>query len=119
MKYNRSFIAAVHATAESFGDVAAEAVFNKLFDNAAQAFDTYTSPKSPAELYNELNRKVDGYVYMNDVRIVNCRIGKPFEGCSFAVSWIKEFRDVAQSGLKFSKDVYDFVRDNPTVLDYD
>jgi hypothetical protein len=33
------------------------------------------------------------------------------------VAWIKNFRERTSFGLKQSKDAYDFVRDNPTVLD--
>jgi hypothetical protein len=112
MKYNRAFIAAVQAVAEAAGDVAAEAVFNKLFDVVAAPAAPPFVYKKKADWLEALRSKADFYVYENDIDIVNARIGVPYHGCSFAVAWIKEFRAVAEVGLKNSKDVFDFVRDN-------
>jgi hypothetical protein len=118
MKYNRAFIAAVFETASNFGTEAAEEVFNKLFDVYPPFEETVPVPvKSLVDLRRELNRKAaSGFVYMSNVKQVIREVGIPYEGSPFAVAWIKSYREQAGVSLKESKDVHDFVRDNPEVL---
>jgi hypothetical protein len=117
MQYNRTFILAVAAVASSRGDTEAEAVFNKLFDINEAPVAPEVDVKTPSELMSELRDKVGGWVYHSDIRETNLAVGVP--GClgTNAVAWIKNFRERTSFGLKQSKDTYDFVRDNPTVLD--
>lgn len=120
MKYNRAFISAVHATAEAFGNESAEAVFNKLFGVEAVPEAVPVDSRNQYELLSDLNEQLPStYVYISDIEHVTNRVGTPRPGCSFAVAWIKAFRENTHCGLKEAKDVYDFVRDNPTILTSD
>jgi hypothetical protein len=117
MKYNRAFIAAVHNAAVNDGNGAAEAIFNKLFDINGAPAQVQVMPeavKAPSELMTELRQKIGAWVYHSDIRNTNDEVGVP--GMN-AVVWIKNFRERTNFGLKQCKDAYDFVRDNPTILD--
>jgi hypothetical protein len=118
MKYNRSFIAAVQAVQEAAGDVAAEAVFNKLFDvKLVPTLPEDVATQSPAQLRRNMRSKVGCWIYMSDIFTTNDKVGVPGKLGTNAVAWIKSFRELTCMGLKQSKDAFDFVRDNPTVLD--
>jgi hypothetical protein len=117
MKYNRAFLLAVTTVAQEHGDAAAETIFNKLFDINTAPVSPEVDVKTHSELMSELRQTVGGWVFHSDIRETNLAVGVP--GClgTNAVAWIKNFRERTSFGLKQSKDVYDFVRDNPTVLD--
>lgn len=113
MKYNRAFIEAVYSTAQNNGNDAAEEVFNKLFDINTQPVQEKTVAVTNSVLHSMLNNKVGRWVYLSDIQTANIRSGRPGLMGTNAGAWIKEYRTLTSSGLKESKDVYDFVRDHP------
>jgi hypothetical protein len=112
MNYNALFIRAIHLMQQHDGEQAAAMLFNTLFkvsENKVVA--------TPQQLHTELNNKVGFYVYLGDIARVNSAVATPFPGWSSAVAWIKECRNMLSCGLKEAKDIHDFVRDNPRVID--
>jgi hypothetical protein len=111
MKYNRAYLEAVLAVANSTGDHVAEQVFNKLFD-VKTVSEPLKVTRSNHELHQQLNKKVGQWVYLSDIQYTNNVVGRAGGADVSAVSWIKHFRSNTQLGLTQSKQVHDFVRDH-------
>jgi len=114
MEYNARFVPAVELMRQNDGEYEAGKLFDALFNK----------PKGPAinltpdQLHTAMVGKAGFCPRMDDIRRINCRIGTPYEGWANAVPWIKEARIEFGCGLKEAKEIHDFVRDNPNVLNF-